>query len=115
MIIYTTSEHLPSMIEKKPCKAALAFTRYVIISLQDRYHYMFITRYVSFQEMIPRPGLSSLRGSDAQSWWMVVDGRAVDWGRCPEGAGRDMARALEALWRSLRTTWLAVMGKACTL
>lgn len=115
MIIYTTSEHLPSMIEKKPCKAALAFTRYVIISLQDRYHYMFITRYVSFQEMIPRPGLSSLRGSDAQSWWMVVDGRAADWGRCPEGAGRDMARALEALWWSLRTTWLAVMGKACTL
>lgn len=46
---------------------------------------------------------------------MVVDGRAVDWGRCPERAGRDMGRALEALWQSLRTTWLVVMGKACTL
>lgn len=69
MIIYTTSEHLSGTVEKKHCKAALAFTRYVIISLQDMYNYVFFTRYVSFQEMIPRPGLSSLRGSDAQSWW----------------------------------------------
>lgn len=36
-------------------------------------------------------------------------------GRCPEGVGREMGKALAGLWWSPMTTRLSVIGQACAL
>ena len=98
MIIYTTSEHLSNMIEKKPCKAALAFTRYVIISENDTKARAQLSKGLRCSELV-----------DGGGWESGGLGQVSRGGR--KGHGESSGSTLA----SLRTTWLAVMGKACTL